>query len=177
MKVNFYRNQFVTMFPYIEPTSEFDFVINEVLPWSNSYDTECIIVGSLNLAGQMNFFATDYRENMEIYNNEKEIKANLGAFAFSIEKFENIPENFAKTFCGYMPIEGAKMYYWSIFGDLKSIRDINDNLKILEISMFENNEVFHTINIVMNNKFINCELILEEKYNINCWVYGELNKQ
>lgn len=99
----------LTSFPVFKGLNYHKIETQKITEWSHIKCLEAIISAKHPCGGAINFFATDYAINKNLYKNTKDIYVNISCLIYKLESFDINEYNkksdmkFDDNFCGYFP--------------------------------------------------------------------------
>ncbi|MES2131286.1 MAG: hypothetical protein V4506_02995 [Bacteroidota bacterium] len=157
-----YRKDPVSLIPVIKTDYTIEVENKEINEWENVYNLEAIVKGSGRSTFMVNYFATDYAENREVYLASKKLNIKLSAIAYVLDIHkddENSELKYSEDFTAYMPNKDHVVFgCFDFIGQLESFREtslLNDNsLKgyIMKVRLITNEEIkdFFTIDMFVS---------------------------
>ena len=152
----------VSLIPVIKTDYTIEVENKEINEWENVNNLEAIIKGSGRSTFMVNYFATDYAENREVYLASKKLNIKLSAIAYVLDIHttdENSELKYSEDFTAYMPNKDHAVFgCFDFIGQLESFREtflLNDNsLKgyMMKVRLITNEEVkdFFTIDMYVS---------------------------
>ncbi|KKR49221.1 MAG: hypothetical protein UT86_C0001G0193 [Candidatus Magasanikbacteria bacterium GW2011_GWC2_40_17] len=145
-------------FPLLNTKYNLPFESKEINERNHVGNIEAQIIGGGRKTFALNFFATDYLNNKQIYKTTKELKINLSAFAYVIKESENLPDKFSNDFVTYMPNTE------STYGDVYDFIG-----KIIDFAEYNHEDIE---GYIVKTKLINNEK-MEDFFNLDIFVNKE----
>ncbi len=155
----------ISILPVVKTNYKLNFETKEIVEWENVDNLEAIISGSGRDTFGLWYLATDYAENKEKYQSQKNIDLNLSGIAFVLdiykeEKSDSEPK-YSKNFTTYMPNNDLPNYAcFDFIGQLEDFKESNlledKSLKgyLLNVRLITNTDVkdFFTIDIFVTKE-------------------------
>lgn len=152
-----------TLFPVVKSQRTIPVEIKEVIEWDHVDGVEAQIVGVGKDTYSLNFFATDYTENKELYKQGGTLDIAMAGLAYVIDSAASMPENVADNFCAYLPNSDMPTGMdYDFIGEVLSVSEStlkNEELVHLEIRLINDQAAPDLFNlpIVTNKNNLRCE--------------------
>lgn len=174
-------NQLATLYPVVRETETIPVLIKEVVQWRDVNNIEAQVRGSGRDTFGLDFFATDYLENMATYHRGGEIPVRLAGLAYTVERADDLPDNFDPDFCCYLPnTELPCGHDFNFIGDVRSLSEataLGREFVLIRVKLInapEQPDMFD-LPILASRKNVHCEdLRVGDKVSGCFWLQGRL---
>lgn len=123
-----------SILPVVKTDYVVDFENLEIEEWENVNDTEAIIKGRGRDTFGLDYYATDYVENRELYLTQKKLNVKISGIVFVLDVFKEKLDGeikYSEDFTGYMPSQDLPEYACFDFighlEDYKETKLLHDN--------------------------------------------------
>jgi hypothetical protein len=172
----------LTLFPALFSAKKIPVNIKEIIEWEHVGGIEGQILGLGWDTFAVNFFATDYLENLSQYKKGGEQQVSLTGVAYVVDEMVELPSGFSEEFCSYMPSSQTNSDNdYDFIGKILSVRDVNvKNHELCEIEVKlindeENKDMFN-LPIVTSKSNLRCaELKVGDRVSGCLWLLGCIN--
>lgn len=167
------HNHPLSFFPVIHTDYVIDVINKEICEWENADRLEAIIKGGGRDTFGIQYFATDYAENRELYHSQKQLNIKISGIAFVLDIYSPEESNselkYSENFTAYMPNNDLPGYgCFDFIGQVEDYREIrfleNNSQKgyIMKMRLITHDEQadFFTIDLFVspeNMRFSNVE--------------------
>jgi len=171
----------ISCFPVLNSQSQMSFESKVINEWVHVDSVEAQISGKGKEMIGLNFFATDYLENKQLYQSTPKLEISFSAFAYVMKKSDKLPDNFSDEFVAFMPnTEGNDPTLYDFFGkviffrqyECEGIRGFIVKTKLIN---HEKDEDFFVIDMFINEENLRVDTLKNGMRISGCfWLQGKI---
>lgn len=173
-----------SFFPTLESEKAVPFETKSINEWSHVNGIEAQVLGAGRETFGLNFFATDYLENKNVYQKNKHLKIHLSAIAYVVQEVEKLPDNFSEKFVSYMPNQKTGDHSdYDFIGEIIDFKEcVYGDVSgfILTTKLIHNEEVedFFSLDIFVNRQELKVKKLEKGMKISGCfWLQGRVSEQ
>jgi len=175
-------NQTCTWFPALYSNRTIPVTVGEIVEWEHVDCNEAQIIGKGRDTFGLNFFATDYLENRDVYKKGGTLNISLTGFIYVIHEMKELPKECTPDFVAYMPNQKffSCGYEYDFIADVISSEQIiveEEEGYILDMKLINqtDNDSFFNMEAFVNKKNMRLENInIGQKVTGCFWLQGRL---